>query len=215
VDRVLRAPAATRARAFAAPIVAWSIALAIVAIVAPIAVAIRYPAYGRAACAALALLPLAFVGRELHRRRAWRAAPLVIAGGMLAVEVLFFRVGAPVVDDFASLRDAARVAAALPADAPIFAYKTRGHSFTYYGGRSLLRVRSPAAAAEALGRTGATAVLVKRRHVEKIRQHLARPACIWWQSPSGRVLIANVATPDAHGTPLRPGAEHVPPPTGC
>jgi len=80
------------------------------------------------------------------------------------------------------------MAADLPATAAIFAYKTRGHSFTYYGGRSLLRVRSPADAAAALGRAAPTAVLVKRRHLEKIRAHLTAPACIWWQSPSGRVL---------------------------
>ena len=120
------------------------------------------------------------------------------------------------VDDFASLREAAEVAGPLPPDTPIFAYKTRGHSFTYYGGRSLLRVRSPAAAAEALDRPQPTAVLVKRRHVEKVRQHLAHPACIWWQSPSGRVLIANLPTATARGTALVPGTEaHAGPAPGC
>ncbi len=139
------------------------------------------------------------------RRAAWRAAAAAIAAGMLATIVLFFRVGAPIVDDFASLREAARVAEPLPPATAVFAYKTRGHSFTYYGGRSLLRVRSAADAAEALDRPGATAVLVKRRNLEKIRQLLTRPACVWWQSPSGRVLIANVPTPEADGTALVPG----------
>jgi len=122
----------------------------------------------------------------------------------LALQGLFYRVGAPLVDDFSSLRDAARVAADLPPTAAIFAYKTRGHSFTYYGGRSLLRVRSPADAAAVLGRSAPTAVLVKRRHLEKIRAHLTAPACIWWQSPSGRVLIANVPRPDHPGIPFMP-----------
>lgn len=207
VDRVLRARATTRARAFALPLLAWSTAMGIAAVAAPIAIAIAHPSYVRSASAALLLAPFALLGAVIHRRGAWRAAPAAIAAGMLATIVLFFRVGAPIVDDFASLRDAAEVAAPLPPNTPIFAYKTRGHSFTYYGGRSLFRVRSPAAAAEALGRPGPTAVLVKRRHVEKIRQHLVGPACIWWQSPSGRVLIANVPTSDAHGTPLVPGTD--------
>jgi hypothetical protein len=79
----------------------------------------------------------------------------------------------------------------------------------------LLRVRSPADAAAALGRSGPTAVLVKRRHLEKIRAHLTAPACIWWQSPSGRVLIANVPHPAHPGVPLVPtataGTDPVPP----
>lgn len=206
VDRVLRAPAATRARAFALPLVVWSVVMAIAAVATPIAVAVAHPSYARPAAAAILLLPFAALGWAIVRRAAWRAAPAAIAVGMLATIVLFYRVGAPIVDDFASLREAAEVAGPLPPDTPIFAYKTRGHSFTYYGGRSLLRVRSPVAAAEALGRPGPTAVLVKRRHVEKVRQHLARPACIWWQSPSGRVLIANVPTAAAQGTALVPGA---------
>ncbi len=77
----------------------------------------------------------------------------------------------------------------------------------YYSGRDLLRVRSPAAVAAALGRSAPTATLVKRRHIEKIRQQLARPACIWWQSPSGRALVANVPTPDRSGVPLVPPSD--------
>lgn len=202
LDRVLRAPVATRARALAVPSLLWSATLTIVAVSVPIGTAVALRSYAVSALAALPLAAFGVVGWQIHRREAWRAVPASVAAGMLALQLLFFRVGAPVVDDFASLRDAARAADALPADALVFAYKTRGHSFTYYGGRELLRVRSPAAVAEMLGRTAPTAALVKRRHLERIRQHLSRPACIWWRSPSGRALIANVPTPDHSGVLL-------------
>jgi 4-amino-4-deoxy-L-arabinose transferase-like glycosyltransferase len=206
LDRVLRAPAATRARAFAIPALVWTAGMAAIAIGPPIGIAIAYPGYGRAALPAsmLALFPL--LGWRAIRGAAWRAVPVLVLAAALATQVLFYRVGAPVVDDFSSLRDAALIAADLPPTAPIFAYKTRGHSFTYYGGRSLLRVRSPADAAAALGRSGPTAVLVKRRHLEKIRAHLTAPACIWWQSPSGRVLIANLPHPAQPGVPFLPAS---------
>ncbi|MCC6763732.1 MAG: glycosyltransferase family 39 protein [Deltaproteobacteria bacterium] len=202
LDRVLRAPVATRARALAVPSLLWSGALTTVALGAPIGVAISHPSYARAALAALPLAAFGAAGWWLRRRAAWRAVPALIAAGMLTLQVLFFRVGAPAVDDFASLRDAARAADALPANTLVFAYKTRGHSFTYYGGRSLLRVRSPAAVAAALGRRTPTAALVKTRHFEAIGAHLTRPACVWWRSPSGRALIANVPTPDGSGVLL-------------
>jgi 4-amino-4-deoxy-L-arabinose transferase-like glycosyltransferase len=204
--RVLRAPSAVRARALALPSLVWSAALTSLAVGTPIASAIAVPAHAGAALAALPLAAFGVAGWQIHRRGAWRTVPLLFASGMLALQCLFFRFGSPFVDDFASLRDAARAADALPATALVFAYKTRGHSFTYYGGRSLLRVRSPAAVAEVLGRRAPTAALVKRRHFDKIRQHLKRPACIWWQSSSGRALIVNVPTPDGSGVPLAPPA---------
>ncbi len=204
LDRVLRAPTATRARALLAPTTAWTMLMGAIALGLPIVVAAALPDYRRAGLPALLLGVFALLGWRAIRRAQWRVAPVLVTAGTLAMYALFYRVGGPVVDDFSSLRDAARVAADLPANATVFAYKTRGHSFMYYGGRSLYRVRSPADAAEMLSRPGATAVLVKRRHVEKIRQHLTAPAWIWWQSPSGRVLIANVPRPNEPGTPLVP-----------
>ncbi|MEB2284759.1 MAG: hypothetical protein B6D46_13355 [Polyangiaceae bacterium UTPRO1] len=208
LDRVLRAPAPTRARALAIPALLWSATLTIIAVATPLAAAIMLPGYaGRA----LAVLPLAAYGVAswlIRRRGAWRTVPALVAMGMLTLQIVFFHAAAPVVDDFASLRAAARAAAALPADTLVFAYKIRGHSFTYYGGRSLMRARSPAEVAAALGRSGPTAALVKHRHIAKIRQHLRQPACIWWQSPAGRVLITNRPTPDGSGVPLLPPSAH-------
>jgi hypothetical protein len=115
------------------------------------------------------------------------------------------------VNDFSSLRDAAEIARDLPDATTVFAYKTRGHSFTYYGGRTVMRVRSPAAVAEVLRREVPTAVLVKARHLEKIRQHLSEPVFIWWQSPSGRALLANVPNQNAaSGARLAPNAASTP-----
>ncbi|MCC6849569.1 MAG: glycosyltransferase family 39 protein [Deltaproteobacteria bacterium] len=219
LDRVRRAPAATRARALAAPALVWSAALAIVAVGAPIGTALTHPSYARAALAALPLAVFGAAGWQVRRHAAWRAVPALIAAGMLTLQVLFFRVGAPIVDDFASLREAARAADALPADALVFAYKTRGHSFTYYGGRRLLRVRSPIDVARALGRGAPTAALVKVRHLEAIGAHLTRPAYVWWRSPSGRALLANVPTPDGSGVPLAvpdaPAADDTPQRSGA
>jgi hypothetical protein len=144
--------------------------------------------------ALLAVFPL--LGWSMLRRGHARLTPALVVAAALATQVVFYRVGAPVVNEFSSLRAAAEIAADLPADAPVFAYKTRGHSFTYYGGRTLLRIRSPEAVAEVLGRDVPTAALVKRRHLEKIRGHLREPVCIWWESPSGRALLANVPRPN-------------------
>ncbi len=204
LDRVLRAPAATAARALAIPALAWTAGLTVVALGTPVGVRITHPEYLRAALPALLLAIFPVLGWYAFRHGRFRYVPALMVVGTLATQVIFYRVAAPVVDDFASLRDAARVADGLPAATPIFAYKTRGHSFTYYGGRSLLRVRSPADAAAVLGRANPTAVLVKKRHLEEIRQHLRAPACVWWESPSGRILIANVPSPDASARPLLP-----------
>jgi 4-amino-4-deoxy-L-arabinose transferase-like glycosyltransferase len=204
LDRIVRAPAPVRARGLAIPTIAWSIGMAAVALGLPIAVALAFSGYRKAALPALVLAVFPLLGWQTVKRARFAAAPALIAAGALATQLLFYRVGAPVVDDFASLREAAEVARDLPASAPVFAYKTRGHSFTYYGGRSLLRVRSPADAAEVLARTGPTAVLVKKRDLEKIRRHLHAPVCIWWQSPSGRILLANVPHPQAPGRALVP-----------
>jgi 4-amino-4-deoxy-L-arabinose transferase-like glycosyltransferase len=196
VDVALRASAALSARIMRWPLAVWTAGMAFAAVGTPIGIAVAYPGYGMRAwpSALLAVFPL--LGWSMLRRGHARLTPALVVAAALVTQVVFYRVGAPVVNEFSSLRAAAEIAADLPADAPVFAYKTRGHSFTYYGGRALLRVRSPEAVAEVLGRDVPTAALVKRRHLEKIRGHLREPVCIWWESPSGRALLANVPRPN-------------------
>ena len=197
LDRVLRLAAPwARARALRVPTAAWVAGMAAIALGTPIGVARWYPSFGRDGAVALALAVFPVVGWLAVRRAAWRAVPALIAVGALATQFLFYRAGAPVVNEFSSLRGAAEVASDLPEATQVFAYKTRGHSFTYYAGRTVRRLRSPAAIAEALGRPGPTAALVKTRHLEAIRRALHDPVCIWWQSPSGRTLLANVPRTD-------------------
>jgi hypothetical protein len=145
----------------------------------------------------LAIFPL--LGWQAFRQANWRTLPALVASAAIATQVLFYRVGTPVVNDFSSLREAAEIARDLPTSATVFAYKTRGHSFTYYGNRTVTQLLSPAAAAEVLAHQEPTAVLVKTRDLEKIRQHLSAPVCIWWQGPSGRVLLANLPSRTAPG----------------
>lgn len=207
LDRMRRAPAASRLRAFRIPAWVWVGGMTAVALGTPIGVAIAYPGFGRRAVPALLLITFPILGWRLLRKERVRLVPALVLSGALAIQVLFYRVGAPVVNELASLREAAEIARSLPMDAMVFAYKTRGHSFTYYGGHLVSRVRSPEQAAEALARPVPTAVLVKRRHLEKIRQHLAEPACIWWQGASGRVLLANVPRREApDGARLTPAS---------
>jgi 4-amino-4-deoxy-L-arabinose transferase-like glycosyltransferase len=204
LDRVVRAPATVRSRALPIPLVAWSVGMALVAVGTPIGVAIGLRPYRTAGLPALLLAVFPVLGWFALRRGRLQTAPILIVAGMLAMQVLFYRVGAPVVDDFASLRDAALIARDLPASSIVFSYKTRGHSFTYYGGQDLLRVRTLADAADVLARQNPTAVLLKKRHLEKIRRHLRAPVCLWWQSPSGTVLLANVPSPKGGGRALLP-----------
>jgi 4-amino-4-deoxy-L-arabinose transferase-like glycosyltransferase len=192
LDRVLRAPAARRARAFRIPAVVWAASVAAIAVGTPIGVALAYPGYGRQAATALVLAIFPVVAWVVLRQGKWETVPVLVGVAALATQLLFYRAGVPVVNEFSSLRGAAEVARDLPASAEVFAYKTRGHSFTYYAGRTVRRLRTPAAIAEALGRPGPTAALVKTRHLEVIRRSLHEPVCIWWQSPSGRALLANV-----------------------
>jgi 4-amino-4-deoxy-L-arabinose transferase-like glycosyltransferase len=199
LDRALRLAAPwARARAFRVPTTVWLAGMAAIVIGTPIGVATSYPAYGRHGAAALVLVVFPVLGWLAVRRGAWRTVPALIAIAALTTQLLFYRTGVPVVNEFSSLRGAAEVARDLPEATQVFAYKTRGHSFTYYAGRTVRRLRSPAAIAEALGRPGPTAALVKTRHLEAIRRALHEPVCILWQSPSGRTLLANV--PHTDGT---------------
>ena len=197
LDRVLRAPAAVRARALRVPALAWMVGMAIIALGIPIGVAFAYPAFARFGLPVLLLAVFPLLGWQAFRQGQWRTAPTLIGAAALATQVLFYRVGTPVVNEFSSLRAAAEVAQDLPAAAAVYAYKTRGHSFTFYSGRSLGSLRSPAVAAEVLAWNEPTAVLVKERHLEQIRQYLSQPVCIWWRGASGRVLLANVPRPHA------------------
>lgn len=219
LDVALRAPATLRARILRRPLAVWTAGMAVVAIGTPIGIAVAYPGYGMRAWPSALLVVFSILGWWTLVRGDARLTPALVAAAALATQVAFYRVGAPVVNEFSSLRAAAEIAMDLPADAPVFAYKTRGHSFTYYGGRTLLRVRSPEAVAEVLGREVPTAALVKRRHLEKIRGHLRAPVCIWWESPSGRALLANVPRPnhppDARLAPASDTATPGGPPDGA
>jgi hypothetical protein len=197
LDRVLRlAGASARAHALRVPAALWTAGMAAIVIGTPIGVAAAYPGYGRQAAAALVLAVFPVLGWLAIRRATWDAVPALVAAAAFTTHLLFYRVGVPVVNEFSSLRGAAEVAHDLPAATEVFAYKTRGHSFTYYAGRTVRRLRSPAAIAEALGRPAPTAALVKTRHLEAIRRALRDPVCIWWQSPSGRTLLTNVPRTD-------------------
>ncbi len=194
---VVRAAAAgptTQMKAFRVAGSIWALLVLIVAVGAPLAAAFALPEYAGQAATSLLLLPIAGGAMLAFRRGQWLAAPVAIAIGSLAFQVLFYRVAAPVVDEFASLRRPAELARALPDDTAIFLYKTRGHSFAFYDGRRLTRERSPDATAARLNADAPAAVLTKVKYFEKLRPHLARPVCIWWRGASDRVLLANVSS---------------------
>jgi 4-amino-4-deoxy-L-arabinose transferase-like glycosyltransferase len=104
LDRVLCAPAEARARAFRIPAVAWSVALAAIAVGVPLATAIAYPVFSRAAFATVGLGVFALVGRQLVRQGRWAATPVLVAAALLARHLLLNRLGAPVVNEYCSFR---------------------------------------------------------------------------------------------------------------
>ena len=128
LDRVLRAPAPVRARALAIPALVWMLGMAAVAVRTPLGVAVAYGGYARSALPTLLLAAFSLLGWHAFRRARWSSCPPWSSPGHSPRRSSSIRVGAPVVDDFSSLRDAALVARELPATAPVFAYKTRGHS---------------------------------------------------------------------------------------
>ena len=196
---VLRAPVASQARALRIPTVLLTVALAGIGVGTPVAVVAHHRAYLMPALSALLLLAFVPLGWRAVRGGRWTTVPALVLTAALAIEVLFYHFGAPVVNEMSGLRAAAEIARDLPPSASVYAYKTRGHSFTFYSERTVARLRSPAAAAEALDRREPTAVLIKKRHLEKLRAHLHQPVCIWWRGPSGCVLLANVARREAGG----------------
>ncbi len=191
LTRLVRAPRAAQARALRIPGLVWAAGSGVAAIATAVAVGVSYPRYAPHAASALLLLPFSAAGFYAIRNRRWRAVPALVLATALGAQLLFYRAGAPVVDDFSSLRTAADAARELPAAAPIFAYKTNGYSFSFYDGRTIKRVRSPKAAAAALASNEPVALLTKTRYLATIQRELTQPVCIWWQGASGRVLIAN------------------------
>jgi 4-amino-4-deoxy-L-arabinose transferase-like glycosyltransferase len=197
LQRSLRAPEAARRQAFRVPGTVWVGGMLTLSLGTALGVALRYPGYGLEAAVALVLLVFPVLGAAALRTGRWRAIPALVLVAALATQMLFYRAGVTVVNEFTSLRTAAEVARGLPPTARIFAYKTRGHSFTFYDGRMVKRIRSPAAAASVLHRTKPTALLTKAKYLDAIQRHLDHPVCIWWQGPSGRVFIANVPPPQS------------------
>jgi len=200
--RVRRAAAATRARALRIPAAVWIAggAAGVAAIV--ITIGARYPSLAPRAAITLVLAFFPLYGLRVVRQRRWRAVPALVFAGALATQLLFYRVGAPVVDEFSSLQPAAEAARDLPASAAVFAYKTKGYSFSFYDGRTITRLRSPEAVAAVLGGDQPAALITKTRYLEKIQRQLTQPVCVWWQSASGRVLIANRSRLHTAGLPM-------------
>ncbi len=204
----LAAPAAERRRILAVPTFAWAAVLATVALVIAIGVALRYPPFAWQALSALTLLVFPAAAVVFARRERWQAIPALMMVATLYSQALFYRVASPIVNEFISLRAAAEVARALPDAAQVYAFRTRGHSFTFYAGRPLARIRSPEAAAEALRDEHPVGLLTKAKYLARIQAHLTEPVCVWWQGISGRVLLANRPFPDAtRHAALLPGAD--------
>ncbi len=139
--------------------------------------------------------------------RAWQLVPaLVVAGALAAADALLSggRAGRGRLQQPPRRRPggarASRVRAPSSRTRPA---ATRSPTTAAGASSASARPRTPP---RSWARSTPTAVLVKRRHLEKIRQHLRTPACIWWQSPSGRVLLANVPRPSEPGASLLPVA---------
>jgi 4-amino-4-deoxy-L-arabinose transferase-like glycosyltransferase len=210
LHEALASPVAIQRRAFAIPTIVWATSLSGLAIAITIGVAVGYPPFGWQAALALVVLVFPLAAMMLVRRGQWQAIPAVILVATLASQVLFYRVGSPIVNEFMSLHAAAEIARALPDDARVLAFRTRGHSFTFYGGHQLTRARSPEAAAAALEGEAPVGLLTKTKYLDRIQAHLTEPVCVWWQGISGRVLLANRPFPDAsRHAALMPGSEKV------
>lgn len=213
---VARARAATQRRALLAPGVLWTAVLAAIAVATPVVVGVRFRASPTLAAWSLLLLPFAAYGAWAARRARWGRVPALVMLSTLVIHALFYRVGAPVVDEFVSLRGAAEAARDLPARTAMYAYKTRGHSFAFYDGRVVTRLRSPAAAAAVLAGPEPSALLTKEKHLDAIRAHLPEPVCVWWESASARVLVTNLPPLLADGGRLlAPGAATGAAPRSC
>jgi 4-amino-4-deoxy-L-arabinose transferase len=121
LDRVVRAPASARARAFRVPALTWTIGMAAIAFGIPVAATVAYPAFVRDALAALLLAIFPVLGWHVVRRARWQAVPVVIGVAALATQVAFYRLGTPVVNEFSSLRAAAEIGRAHPPAAKVVA----------------------------------------------------------------------------------------------
>ncbi len=188
---VLRARYPAALHAFRTPLLLWSIALSTLAFGVPLAILIQFPAYAKQSAVTLVLAIFPFLGWMVFRHQVWRAVPLLVLLGAIGTQVLFYRAGSPVVNELSSWRAAAEAARDLPPDTGMFAFKTGGHSFSFYLGRTVTSVRSPERVAEALNGPAAAGVLTKRKYFERLTPHLTRSVCVWWENAAGRALLVN------------------------
>jgi 4-amino-4-deoxy-L-arabinose transferase-like glycosyltransferase len=204
---VVAIPEAGRARAFAWPATVWTVAMFAAIATVTLGVALVAPVFTRQAAWALVLVVFPLAGVVLIRGQRWAAFPVLVFVATIACQMMFYRAGVPIVNEFSSLYAAADAARSLPDDAAVIAYKTRGHSFTFYAGRTVTRLRSPQAVAAALQGDAPVGLLTKRRYLDRIQVYLKEPICIWWQGASGRVFLANrpPVAPTQH-TALLPAA---------
>jgi hypothetical protein len=116
-----------------------------------------------------------------------------------------YRAASGAASEFGSLKEPAILARDLPS-ASLYCFRTHAYSFTFYDGRPVKRVRSPGAAAQALGSTQPVMLITKQKQLDKIQHDLTGEAYVWWQSISGRVMVSNTPPPKAAVRTLHPTA---------
>ena len=187
LTRLVRAPRAAQARALRIPGLVWAAGSGVAAIATAVAVGVGYPRYAPHAASALLLLPFSAAGFYAIRNRRWRAVPALVLAAALGAQLLFYRVGAPVVDDFSSLRTPPRPRPRAP----------RGRSRLRVQDQRLLvqllrrppadsAVRSPKAARPRLTTASPPRCSPRRGTSATIQARLTQPVCIWWQGASDR-----------------------------
>lgn len=165
-----------------------------------LAVALVGPALGRPLLLALALLFLLSAGAHAAAL-SWKRTDALPFGifATAAMAFLLSAAGGPrITNELASLRKAAASAAALPPGTRLYAYKTRGYSLSFYSGKRITQLNTAAKAAGLLDRSEPRAILIKRRHLDRVQQALRRPAAIWWRGASHKVLLANRWPPEGY-----------------
>ncbi len=157
------------------------------------------PGLARPLLLALALLFLLSTGAHAAAL-SWNRAAVLPYGifATAAAAFLLSAAGGPrIANELASLREAAASAAALPPRTRLYAYKTRGYSLSFYSGKRITQLDTAVKAAALLDRPEPRAILVKRRHLDRVQQALRRPAAMWWAGASPKVLLANRWPPEA------------------
>jgi len=165
-----------------------------------LAAALVGPGLARPLLLALALLFLLSAGAHAAAL-SWKR-PAALPYGIFATAAVAFLLsaacGPEIANELASLREAAASAAALPPRTRLYAYKTRGYSLSFYSGKRITQLNTAAKAAALLDRPEPRAILIKRRHLNRIQQALRRPAAMWWRGASPKVLLANRWPPEGH-----------------